>query len=111
AAPFSRGTNHVWKRSLGTEEAGKGPSVIEKHQETELLLRQLGWMAASLNLLPGSGRNTAQFCEPLHQNKTCSLDTGSGFTFVSEQIEPGFHRGSRDRGQRGPDEYVLCVLH
>lgn len=81
--------------------AGKGLSVSKSHKQTELLLRQLGWMAASLNLLPGSERRwrpvstfflgqrgelhtVVWMCGPLHRNKTCSLGTGSGFTFVSE---------------------------
>lgn len=51
---------------MGSEEVVISPAeelpaswegtVCKSHKQTELLLRQLGWMAASLNLLPGSER-------------------------------------------------------
>lgn len=51
---------------MGSEEVVISPAeelpaswegtVSKSHKQTELLLRQLGWMAASLNLLPGSER-------------------------------------------------------
>lgn len=67
-----------------------------------------GWQPISL--LPGPKRNSPQFCVTLHEDKMLCRNSFymPSFTFLHEQIKPGFSRGSRDRGQRGPNWYLLC---
>lgn len=119
--PLPRSTNSVGKRkSVRREAAGSGlksPAKLVKGQhgrdclwedkEAELLVSQPNWMAANLCLLPGPPGPLQGSVWPCIKKKY-SVEIGSSFTFLGEQTEPGFSRGSRDRGQRGPNWYLLC---
>lgn len=106
----------MWKRLWAEGKKGQNSRALPVSQRSawkglSVSTRKLDFSWASwtgwqpISLLPGPKRNSPQFCVALYKDKMLCRNSFCmpSFTFLREQIKPGSSRGSRDRGQRGPN--------